>query len=107
VRSIQRNLEFDAALSRLVEHIDKLLCEAIGREQAIRHSEGNKYIKLIVTQDGINGRHVWGFVDKSNGDILRAACWTRPAKHARGNIYQPPWDVTWTGPKYLISSRSA
>ena len=27
------------------------------------------------------------FVDKANGDVLKAALFNRPAKHARGNIY--------------------
>jgi hypothetical protein len=30
---------------------------------------------------------VHSFVDKSNGDVLKAASWKAPAKHARGNIY--------------------
>jgi hypothetical protein len=29
---------------------------------------------------------VYCFVDLTNGDILKAATWKAPAKHARGNI---------------------
>lgn len=49
----------------------------------IEKTEGKKYIKLIC------GRCVYCFIDKENGDILKAAGWEKPAKHARGNIFKP------------------
>jgi len=47
----------------------------------ISHTEGKRYVKLIR-----NGS-VHCFVDKTNGDVLKAAGWKAPAKHARGNIF--------------------
>jgi hypothetical protein len=55
---------------------------------------------------------VYCFVDKSNGDILRAATWKAPAKIARGNIYQDfkdaitPYGVgcTWRSEKRYYDS---
>lgn len=41
---------------------------------------GSRYIKII--RDG--SAHC--FVDRTNGDVLKAASWNAPAKHARGNI---------------------
>ena len=40
-----------------------------------------KYVKVI------RGNGVHCFVDKTNGDVLKAAGWYSPAKHARGNIF--------------------
>ena len=50
---------------------------------------GIKYIR-IVSQHTLHrsGRSVFCFVDKSNGDILKADSWRKPAKHARGNIFE-------------------
>jgi len=44
--------------------------------------QGRKYIRITN-----NGGSVFCFIDKSNGDVLMAATWKAPAKHARGNIY--------------------
>jgi len=46
---------------------------------------GGRYMR-IVKNDGAQ-RSVYCFVDKTNGDILKAAGWKAPAKGARGNIY--------------------
>jgi hypothetical protein len=48
---------------------------------------GKRYIR-IVRGDVSNGqRSVHCFVDQTNGDVLKAAGWKAPAKHARGNIF--------------------
>lgn len=46
---------------------------------------GRRYMK-IVTNYGTN-KSVYCFVDSTNGDILKAATWRAPAKHARGNVF--------------------
>jgi len=43
--------------------------------------KGRKYIKVI------RGGSVHCFVDMTNGNVLKAASWKTPAKHARGNIF--------------------
>lgn len=58
---------------------------------------GRKYDKVIVDNS------VYGFIDKSNGDILMASSWVAPAKNgARGNIFSdnPLNAVTAYGVKY-------
>jgi hypothetical protein len=60
----------------------------------ISYTMGKKFAKIIRT-DGSH-RSVWGFVavtDVKNknltakaGDIMKAASWAAPAKHARGSI---------------------
>jgi hypothetical protein len=52
---------------------------------------GRRYIRIVRADGG--SRSVYGFVDTTNGDILKPASWKAPAKHARGNIFNP---MTWT-----------
>lgn len=74
------------------------------------YTKGRKYAKII---SGVAGsRSVWGFVamqdvntkNKSfkEGDLLKAAGWNSPAKHARGNIFEGNARYTKYGPEYLV-----
>ena len=58
-------------------------------------SFGKKYAKVITDTT------VWGFVDLSNGDLLKAASWVKPAKHSRGNILNGTAQYSVYGPTYL------
>ena len=49
-------------------------------------SFGRKYAKITSRDSGGSSGGVWGFVNMENGDLLKAASWSAPAKHARGNI---------------------
>lgn len=53
---------------------------------------GSKFIRIVKNEDG-QGRSVYCFIDRSNGDILKSAGWKAPAKGARGSIYNPNCDV--------------
>lgn len=48
-------------------------------------SGGRKY-KRIVSNNGTQ-RMIVCFIHAENGDVLKAATWKAPAKHARGNIF--------------------
>ena len=66
--------------------------------------EGRRYVRVVRNDTGgSTSRCVWGFVDKTNGDILKAAGWKAPAKHARGNIFNenPLSNCNEYGPNYL------
>jgi hypothetical protein len=52
--------------------------------KTVDYELGKKYAR-VYKQDGTQ-RSAWGFVDLATGDILFAAGWKAPAKHARGNI---------------------
>ncbi len=44
------------------------------------------------------------FIDRTNGDVLKPASWKAPAKHARGNIFNPDNGLSCMGeygPAYL------
>ena len=48
-------------------------------------SLGKKYAKIVAVNP--SQRSAFAFIDMNNGDVLKPACWSRPAKHARGNIF--------------------
>lgn len=95
--------EIDAAIKAFVteisdrtalydeRHYDSLWASAIaaGHDRYTSYAVkwGRKYAK-IVTGTTTSNRHgsVFCFVDRTNGDILKAASWKAPAKHARGNV---------------------
>ena len=66
---------------------------------------GNKYIRLWT------GNTCWGFISRvdgdlkgspiKKGDLLKAATWKAPAKHARGNIIDGTAQYGVYGPEYL------
>ena len=81
-----RNHSWDNKLSvNKGRRYDKIICEDV-------HDESHR-----------NSKRVWGFVDKTNGDILKPAGWNAPAKHARGNIYDddPILFIGPFGPAYM------
>ena len=105
--------DFDGALNRLVENIHKNYAGWSGRVEYSSGTErvnitikpGRKFIKII------RDNSVWGFVAYSDGmhkgvpmkrgDVLKAAGWSAPAKHTRGNIFDNNQDYfSWTGPDY-------
>ena len=64
----------------------------------IRIKWGRKYAKLVVvTPEGRDGS-VYCFVNIENGDILKAASWNAPAKHARGNVNSDDLGASAVGP---------
>ena len=105
--------EFDKAMDRLVENIH-IEYERWNSNTEYPHvtprvnitiKPGRKFIKII------RDNSVWGFVAKTDGvhkgvpmiagDVLKAAGWSAPAKHTRGNIFDGKQDYfSWTGPNY-------
>jgi DNA-binding CsgD family transcriptional regulator len=57
-------------------------CEA--NHRSLEFMEGPKRIRVVMT--GSACRSAYCFIDKSNGDILKASSWSQPAKGARGNV---------------------
>ena len=72
-------------------------------KDVITVSYGKKYARLVATQKGNKWGSAFGFIDLSNGDILKAAGWEAPAKGVRGNIFRdnPLEGVTPYGIEYL------
>jgi hypothetical protein len=81
---------------------------------------GKKYAKITDSQSNIQGLRtssVWGFVvikectvggiDYKPGDLLKAASFKAPAKHARGNVLDGTADYDIWGPSYLPNRRTS
>lgn len=47
---------------------------------------GKRYVRMVSNRSA-DSRSVFCFLDQTNGDVLKAANWKAPAKHARGNIF--------------------
>ena len=113
IKPLPSKTDFDSAMDRLVENIHKDYAGWSNRVEYKKGIEtvditiktGRKFIKII------RDNSVWGFVAKSDGmhkgvpmkmgDVLKAAGWSAPAKHTRGNIFDNKQDYfSWTGPDY-------
>jgi hypothetical protein len=101
------NNDIQAALTKFVDSVQVMQDEYMGKNfpslgrELITVERGKRYAKLV-RGEGID-RCVYCFVDLTNGDILKAATWKAPAKHARGNILavDPISAVNAHGANYL------
>lgn len=100
--------DFEKKFDEFLEGCQKIVNEGMRNyswERKLTTRKGSKYIKIISEDvgNGSNSRSVWGFVDKSNGDILKPAGWSKPAKNNRGNIFDenPLLFIGQYGPAYM------
>jgi hypothetical protein len=67
--------------------------------EEIRYEDGSRYIRIF------RGSSCEAFIDKTNGDVLKAATFRAPAKWPRGNIFDAHNGLgtyhAHTGPAYL------
>jgi hypothetical protein len=122
------DLELDAACNAFLKNVtEKVLDTQVNHE---RHPNLPPYV-LKVSPDGQNfiricqmqGEHhlsSWCFIARKDGQnkamgayrrgqIFKCDGWKTPAKHARGDVFQPGENGCcnvnhWTGPDYLIKS---
>lgn len=90
---------FDEAFETFVDKCRKIVME---RQESfgIRVDKGARYNKLVRTDSRSEFASVFCFVDKTNGDVLKAASFKAPAKGVRGNIFDDANGVKrarWTG----------
>ena len=100
-------LQFQAWLTvanKVLEDHRKLHYVTLPKE-TLKPNEGERYIKISRISENVDpqtGRPIvssaYGFIDRTNGDVLMAASWRAPAKHARGNIFQPDNGLACVGP---------
>ena len=80
--------------------------------ERVQAAGGTKYLKLETVEANSRVSRVWGFISTVDGtlhgapvkvgDLLKAATWKAPAKHARGNILDGTARYGPYGPEYLI-----
>lgn len=102
--------DFSNALSTFVQG-----CSKISNDHRERHfpnlptvtfetMPGKRYVRIVRGDASGGQRSVHCFVDTTNGDVLKAAGWKAPAKHARGNIFDEQnglGSMQEYGPAYL------
>ena len=81
------------------------ICDMVNQYSELTVEIGKKYIRLWV------GTGCWGFISRvdgdlkgssiKKGDLLKAATWRAPAKHARGNIIDGTAQYGVYGPDYI------
>jgi hypothetical protein len=114
MRMVEKAAGFDAAFDGFLAHSQKTLTDYMTSQfptlpfAALKAYEGGRYVK-IVKEEGSSSRSAWGFVDKTNGDVLKAAGWGVPAKGARANVFdRGSWrNVGAYGPAYMRDMRGA
>jgi len=60
------------------------------------NSKGSKFVRIV--REGGCQRSVHCFIDRQTGDVLKAAGWKAPAKHARGNLFDAKQGLGLMGP---------
>jgi hypothetical protein len=108
---------YDLTRKKLPELAKKYDGNKLNKEWTVEF--GKKYAKITDNYDAAGHRmkSVWGFVvlkectvggiDYKPGDLLKAASFKAPAKHARGNIMDGTADYDIWGPTYLPNRRSS
>lgn len=96
--------ECAAMVAKDYERFESLTAQGFSRTILIEF--GRRYAKLIScdVRAGVeSAQSVYCFVDLGTGDILKAATWKAPAKHARGNVLRSDrmQSVTAYGANYL------
>ena len=91
---VSSQADFDRALKEFVEYVNGVIIKHIQDNFQnltpgyISVMHGPKYAKLVKFDSDGGSRSAYGFVDKRNGDVLMAAGWSAPAKHARANLFK-------------------
>lgn len=76
---------------------------------SIPNPDAGRYLRVVRTDRGADGKplehsgSVHSFVDKTTGDVFKAAGWKGPAKGARGNVHDEHNGLrrmTHFGPEY-------
>ena len=106
----EENGNFDQALKAFLKGAQQIIDDHYKRDlpnlkpSILVTTSGKKYVKVISKAQSGSGTSAWAFIDKATGDVLKPATWARPAKHARGNIYDQDHGtrtISPYGPAYL------
>ena len=102
--------DFDKALNVFLKGAQQIIDDHYKRDlpnlkpSILVTTSGKKYVKVISKAQSGTSTSAWAFIDKTTGDVLKPATWNRPAKHARGNIFDQDngtRSVSPYGPAYL------
>lgn len=93
--------DFDAAFATFVAGCKEIVKNNDAKYDNVLKSSivvenGRRYARLVKVD--ASSRSAYCFVDRTNGNVLKAASWKAPAKHARGNIYDDHNGLQYMGP---------
>lgn len=99
---------FNMALKDFMDYCQNMLSDYMAKTfpnnpvETLEMMMGGRWVRIVKTS-GSSSRSAWAFVDRTNGDVMKPAGWSAPAKHARANIFDK---ATWKnvgpyGPVYL------
>lgn len=113
-KSVDSPKDFDKAIKMFLKGSQKQIDDnnkknGYGKEKLGISPGGKKYLRVYINKivDGKGdklSKSAFCFIDKNNGDVLKAAGWKAPAKHSRGNIFDGSWGVNAVsvyGAKYM------
>jgi hypothetical protein len=84
--NITHDTPFADALAAFVEHAQSLQGD-YDPDQISVSKGGRKYLRIVRTRPHGGGQEVFCFIEKTTGNVLKAAGWKAPAPGARGTIY--------------------
>lgn len=87
---------FEKANKLFLDNLQNV-CPSLASISKLSYKVNKKYIKVMVNENG-KDCSVWAFINRTNGDVLKAASWNAPAKHARGNVFDE-----WGGMRYITA----
>lgn len=88
---------FKASVEDLIEAYNKKNDYKRQFGSKVVSEDAQKYTKVFV-QEPQGNKKIYCFIDRSNGDILKPATYTTPAKGARGNIFDEHNGMKRMGP---------
>jgi hypothetical protein len=95
---------FEAALASFVKGCDDILAAHHAAQGYKFHrgvfetERGPKNVRVVLHDGGNGSRRVHCFVEIATGNVLKADGWKKPAKHARGNIFDANNGLGGMGP---------
>ena len=110
-KSQEEKSRFEEKFADFFDLCQKLITEHYRNyswNEKLEWKDGRKYRKINMMKEDGTGVHVWAFINKENGDILKPAGWKAPdTKNNRGNIFDddPMLFINWTGPAYMDQIR--
>ncbi len=90
--------KFREAIERFFNGVIKISHDHMESNFAILKKPLFELQNLKVRYRVISDRSCFCFVDKATGNVLKSDGWTRPAKHARGNIFDAQNGLGSIGP---------
>lgn len=101
---------FQQAFSTFITAVEDLqashAAESGKAPRKVEFNNGRKLIRVALRDGNLENRSAYCFVERSTGDIFKAASWAAPAKHARGSIFTPEaYGITPSGCEYLKVGR--